>query len=174
MALVVEDGTGKTDANSYLSEADADTYNTNHSVSTDWSGATQANKEIALRLATQYLDVRYKSLWKGVKYADAQALDWPRIWAEKEGTYDSSYYDQESIPQILKDATAELALRVIEGDTLFDDIIKPGTIKSQSVTVGPIKKSTSYMGGYTQVKKYPLIDGLVKSLIKNSSSLERG
>ena len=77
------------------------------------------------------------------------------------------------MPQRLEDATAELALRVVGGDTLFADISKPGTIKSQSVTAGPISKSVAYMGGYTQVKGYPLIDGLVKSLI-NSGTLERG
>jgi len=174
MALVVEDGTGKSDADSYLSEADADTYNTAHSASTDWSGADSADKEKALRLATQYLDVRYDGLWKGYKATDAQALAWPRIVAEKEDCYDSAYYAQDALPAVLEKATAELALRVIEGDTLFDDITKPGTIKSQSVTVGPIQKSIEYMGGYNQVKKYPLIDGLVRPLIKNSSILERG
>ena len=56
MALVVEDGTGKTDADSYLSLVDADAYNLAHSASTDWNGAVEAVKEKALRLATQYLD----------------------------------------------------------------------------------------------------------------------
>ena len=173
MPLVVEDGTGKTDADSYLSVTDADTYNTNHSASAAWIAAAEAVKEKALRLATQYLDVRYAGRWKGYKSTDAQALAWPRIVAEKEDCYDSAYYAHDALPVVLKDATAELALRVVGGDTLFADITKPGPIKSQSVTVGPIQKSITYMGGYTQVKGYPLIDGLVKSLI-NSGTLERG
>jgi len=173
MALVVEDGTGKTDADSYLSLTDADSYNLAHSASALWIAATEAVKEKALRLATQYLDVRYAGLWKGAKCSDAQSLAWPRIWAEKSDTYDSAYYDSDAIPQKLKDATAELALRVVEGDTLFDDITKPGVISSTSVTVGPISKSVSYSGGYNQVKKYPLIDGLIKQLI-GVGTLERG
>lgn len=170
MALVVEDGSGKTNADSYLSVADADTYHTNHSGSADWSGATTAVKEKALRLATQYLDVRYNGLWKGVRSNDAQALDFPRANVEDADGY---YYESDEIPQRLKDATAELALRVVEGDTLLDDVSKPGTIKSQGVSVGPISKSIEYTGGYNQVKKYPLIDGLVKPLI-SIGVLERG
>jgi len=169
--FVVEDGTGLSTANSYLSVADADQYNENNSASTDWSGATQANKEKALRLATRYLDVRYDGLWKSFRTNETQALAWPRAYAVDQDGY---YWDSDEMPQRLEDATAELALRVIEGDTLFADITKPGTIKSQSVTVGPIQKSIEYMGGYTQVKGYPLIDGLVRPLIKSSSSLERG
>jgi len=170
MALVVEDGTGKADADSYLSLTDADTYNTNHSASAAWIAAAEAVKEKALRLATQYLDVRYGGRWKSYRSNELQALAWPRAYAIDRDGY---YWDSDQMPQRLKDATVELALRVVGGDTLFADITKPGTIKSQSVTVGPIQKSIEYMGGYTQVKGYPLIDGLVKSLI-NSGTLERG
>lgn len=173
MALVVEDGTGKANADSYQSLTDADAYHLAHSASTAWSGAAEAVKEKALRLATQYLDVRYNGLWKGVKFSDAQSLSWPRIWAEKNDTYDSAYYDSDAIPQQLKEATNELALRVVNGDTLFADISKPGIISSTSISVGPISKSVSYSGGYDQVKKYPLIDGLVKPLI-STGTLERG
>ena len=169
--FVVEDGTGKSDANSNLSVAGADQYHENNSASTDWSGATQADKEKAIRLATQYLDVRYDGSLKGCRSNEDQALAMPRTGIEDSDGY---YYDSDEMPQRWLDATAELALRVIEGDTLLDDITKPGTIKSQSVTVGPIKKSIKYMGGYNQFKGYPLIDGLVRPLIKNNSSLERG
>lgn len=170
MALIVEDGSGKTDADSYLSVTDADTYHTNHSSSTDWSGATTAVKEKALRLTTQYLDVRYDGLWKGVRSNENQALAWPRTYVEDSDGY---YFESNEMPQRLKDATAELALRVVEGDTLLDDISKPGTIRSQSVSVGPISKSIEYAGGYNQVKKYQLIDGLVRPLI-GVGVLERG
>ena len=170
MALIVEDGSGKTDADSYLSVADADTYHTNHSGSTDWSGATTATKEQALRLATQYLDVRYNGLWKGYRSNETQALDWPRAYVEDSDGY---YYDSDEMPLRVKDATAELALRVVEGDTLLDDITKPGTIKRKRVKAGPVETETEYVGGYNQVKKYPLIDGIVRPLT-GVGVLERG
>jgi len=169
--FVVEDGTGLSNANSYLSVADADTYHDNHSGSTDWSGATQANKEKALRLATQYLEVRYDGRWKEYRTNEDQSLAWPRAYVYD---VDGYYYGTDEIPQCLKDATAELALRVIEGDTLLDDISKPGTIKSKSVTTGPITKSVVYTGGCTEIKKYPLIEGLIKHLIESSATIQRG
>ena len=43
MALTHEDGTGKADAESYLSVTDADTYHTAHGDPAAWSGATTAN-----------------------------------------------------------------------------------------------------------------------------------
>jgi hypothetical protein len=173
MALIVEDGSGKSDADSYLSVADADTYHTNHSGSTDWSGAATAVKEKSLRLATQYLNIRFNGLWKGYKATDLQALAWPRVLADKEDVYDAAYYDSESLPIVLENATAELALRVVQGDTLYADISKPGTIKRKRVKTGPIETETEYAGGYNQVKKYPLIEGLIKPLI-SIGVLERG
>lgn len=170
MALIVEDGTGKTNAESYLSVTDADTYNLAHSSSALWTAATNEVKEKALRLATQYLDVRYNGRWKSFRTNETQALAWPRAYAIDDDGY---YWDSDQMPQRLKDATAELALRVVGGDTLFADITKPGVISSTSVTVGPISKSVSYAGGYNQVKGYPLIDGLVRQLI-STGTLERG
>jgi hypothetical protein len=170
MALVVEDGTGKTNADSYLSLTDADAYHLIHSVSAAWASATEAVKEKALRLATQYLDVRYNGLWKSYRTNETQALAWPRAYVQDSDGY---YLDSDEMPQRLKDATAELALRVVEGDTLLDDISKPGVISSSSISVGPISKSITYSGGYNQVKKYPLIDGLVKQFI-STGTLERG
>jgi len=170
MALVVEDGSGKKDADSYLSVTDADNYHTNHSGSTDWSGASVAEKEKALRLATQYLDVRYNGLWKGNRSNEEQSLDFPRANIADSDGY---YYEHDEIPQRLKDATAELALRVVEGDKLLDDIMKPGSIKRKRVKTGPVESETEYIGGYNQVKKYPLIDGLIRPLI-SVGVLERG
>ena len=51
MSLVVEDGTGKADAESYISVADADTYHSNRG-NTDWAALTTTEKEQLLRGAT--------------------------------------------------------------------------------------------------------------------------
>jgi hypothetical protein len=107
MALIVEDGSGKSDAQSYVSVTDADDYHANHSASTDWSGADTADKEKALRLATQWLDATYHGRWKGVRFSADQALDWPRDSVELDG-YVLSVSD---LPQQLLDATCEMALK---------------------------------------------------------------
>ena len=171
MAFQVEDGTGLADANSYLSVTDADSYIEDHGDSATWSAATDASKQEALRLATQYLDIRYATKWIGARGDEDQSLAWPRASAED---YDGYAIDDESVPSLIEDATAELALRVIDGDTLYDDIDEPGTIKSESVTTGPITERTEYIGGKSQVKRYPLIDGMIRPLISSGGMVERG
>jgi hypothetical protein len=156
MALIVEDGSGKSDAQSYISVADADTYHTNHSDSADWSGADTADKEKALRLATQWLDATYHGRWKGTRASADQALDWPRDSVELDG-YVLSVSD---LPQQLLDATCEMAL-------------KEGTIKSKTVRVGPIIDSKTYEGGSRGIKKYRLAEALVRPLIQPSGQMQR-
>ena len=46
--LVVEDGTGKTTANTYISLDDADTYHENRLHVSDWTGATETEKMLHL------------------------------------------------------------------------------------------------------------------------------
>ena len=54
MALIVEDGSGLSGANSYASTAQADTYASDRGL-TAWTGDT-ATKEAALIRATDYLE----------------------------------------------------------------------------------------------------------------------
>jgi hypothetical protein len=171
MSFIVETGAGLSTANSYLSVADANTYHTDHSGSTSWSGASQADKEKALRLATQYIDARYDGRWKGSRSNEDQALAWPRA-----NVVDSDGYilDSDDLPARLEHAVGELALRVLEGDTLFDDISEPGSIASETIVAGPVEFSQTYVGGKSQVKSYPLIDMLVRPLIQDSNIMERG
>ena len=163
MALIVEDGTGKSDAESYLSVADADTYHTKHGDSSDWSGASTAEKEEALRMATQYLDATYNALWIGTRANETQVLDWPRSDAEDT---DGFVIASDTLPKAIEDATAEAAVRhITETDGLFPDVSTPGSIKSYKVKVGPVEEATEYVGGNPQVKAFRIIDSLLRGLI---------
>lgn len=108
MAITVEDGTGLSNADSYLSVANADTYHTNFGNSA-WTGTT-AVKEAALRKATQYLDSTY--MWKGDISSTTQSLNFPRINIEDS----QGRILDDTIPIKLKDATAELALAALSSD----------------------------------------------------------
>lgn len=105
MALIVEDGTGRADAESYCSVAYADAYFSARNVS-NWDGS-DAHKEGLLRLATDFMQQRYTSLWQGYRKTSTQALDWPR--------YDviAFEYDVSStvVPDAIMRACAELAHR---------------------------------------------------------------
>jgi hypothetical protein len=169
MALVTEDGTGKTDAESYISVAAADAYHLIHSISSTWAAATTAVKEAALRQAAQYLDTTYKDKWKGFRADDDQALDWPR-----EGlVIDGVVYDSADLPTQLLEAAAELALKVVDGDVIFADMDDEGSVKSRSVRVGPITEAVSFSGSSRGIKRYRLVEGLVAPLIEMSNTVSR-
>lgn len=130
MALVTEDGTGLANAESYLSVSDADTYWSNRG-DTVWSAAATANKEEALRRATQYLDSTFR--WVGVLKDLDQALGWPRSGAEDHEGRD--LVDQ--VPTLLEQATAELAKAALSEELLVtkskDD--RASRVKAGSVEV---------------------------------------
>ena len=67
MALTVEDGTGKADADAFVSVEDCDTYCEARGL-TDWTGVADSpadTKEAAIRRATDHLSAAYA--WKGAK-----------------------------------------------------------------------------------------------------------
>lgn len=118
MTLVVEDGTGKSDAESYISVANTDLYHEKFDHS-NWIGSTVI-KEAALRKATQYLDGKYQSVYPGNRIDTDQALGWPRVGA----TYlDGMEILDTVVPIEIINATAELALKSLSGE-LETDITK--------------------------------------------------
>ena len=171
MALTVEDGTGKVDADSYLSEADADTYWAAHGNPSTWSGITSAQKEEALRLGTQYLDLQYGQRWRGWRTNETQSLAWPRSGVRDD---DGFAIDSDAIPTRLEDATAEAAIRhLTETDGLMPDIDDPG-IKKLLVKVGPITESTEYIGAADESAIFSTIEALLAPIIMAGTAVYRG
>ena len=106
MPLVVQsDQGGVAGANSYLSVADFDAYHADRSNSYP-QGTTTAHKESALRIATDYLDFRFR--FAGWRLTREQSTQWPRV-----DVYDLDDFYVEGIPTEIKDATAEYALRLL-------------------------------------------------------------
>jgi hypothetical protein len=133
MALIVEDGTGKDDAESYVSVAETDAYHTARG-NTTWTGDASA-KEAALRRATQFIDTTYRRRWPGSRVnGRAQSLDWPRTDVVDGGGND---VDDASIPPEIWQATAEAALReLISPGSLTPDVVAGQRVVQK--TVGPI------------------------------------
>lgn len=92
------------DTNTYITEAEADTYFQGSLNLGDWSGLGSDVKERALVTATRMLE---RQTWLGTKASDAQTLSWPRS-----GVTDAygNAVSSASVPQAIKDAQAELAL----------------------------------------------------------------
>jgi len=168
--FVVEDGTGKTDANSYITEAAADQYVENTSGDAAWLAGSQADKEKALRLATQYIDNEYRGRWVGIRTNADQALAWPRSNAFDQDGY---AIESDEMPQQLLDATVEMALVSFGGTELAPSIEEFGTIKKESDGVGPLDSMVEYMGGKDPFVYYRTVEDLLSGLTTGGSELIR-
>ena len=146
MALITEDGTGRDDAESYVTVAYADNYATAHGLSA-WTGL-EAVKEVALRKATQYIDTTYN--FRSAKSYQYQALEFPRqMWD----------WDLDPLMTRLRSATVELAVKALT-ESLFADV-EPNVVTL--VKVGPITKQTRPADTSGQ-KRYAHVDALLKQL----------
>jgi hypothetical protein len=126
MTLVKEDGTGMSNANTYASVADGDSYHEAHLYASDWTGATTATKEAALAMATRLIDGSYQ--FNGFKYTTEQALQWPRELCHdpdrNEGVYTALTssrrrrdFDVDQIPVQVVQACCEIARELIKADS---------------------------------------------------------
>lgn len=102
MAIVVEDGTVVSGANSYVTEAELTTYATNRGVT-----ISGTNSELLYK-AMDYLEGQS---FIGIKYSEAQPLQWPReqVWI------DGYYIERTIIPTELKNAQMIIALAIDAG-----------------------------------------------------------
>jgi len=123
---------GATTANSYCTVAEADTYHDERLFSTDWTGASTADKTVALIWATRQLDRLYA--WEHFPTDDTQALLWPRSGIVDVDEF--SNIPDNVIPKQLKWATAEFARQLIKADRTLDSDIESQGITS--LTAGPI------------------------------------
>ena len=144
MTLTKEDGTGKTDANTYADVADGDAFHEGHLYASAWSGATTGNKETALVMATRLIDAL--CYFRGFKTHDTQALQWPRELAKDDNRLNSfvlllnrqNYFANDVVPVMLINATIETARALIEQDRTTDPdgegIAKLGLVGTLNVT----------------------------------------
>lgn len=102
MALVVEDGSQVTGANSYISLADARAYAVARGKTLS---AVDATAEAALIKAMDLIE-SYRARFQGTKVSRDQALQWPRTGV----VVDTFTIDDDEIPECLPQAQAALAI----------------------------------------------------------------
>jgi hypothetical protein len=166
VALIVEDGTGLANAESFASVAEASAYHTSIGNSAWAALASDTVREQLLRKATAYMLQRYRPRWAGWRKTSTQALDWPRYDVPiKDAPIlyggSPSYYDDASVPQTVKNACASLALRAATATLLADE---SRTVSSE--TVGPI--SVTYDAYSGQAVRYKEIDTMLSPYFKTS------
>lgn len=148
--LIVEDGTGLTNAESYVSVVEIDDYFAKLGY-TVWQTLTEPEKEQAIRRAMRYMRQVYHGYWRGVPATTTQALDWPRdrVPGELYGTY----YPNNAVPMDVKEAQMLLSIKAAAGE-LAPDLDTAGGVLEE--TVGPITikydKPTRDLPRYTNVE----------------------
>jgi len=159
MSIIIEDGTGKSDAESFISVETASAYFTARGVTT-WdaldTGEETVNREAALRKATDYLTAVYRDRWEGVRYTETQALDWPRAGVVR----DSWQVDTDEIPIEVQRAEAELALKSASDDLLADQT--QGVVKEK---VGVIE--VEYSEHSPARVRYSFIDAMLRPYLNS-------
>lgn len=171
--FTVEDGSVVASANALVSIADADQINLNLENSADWIAATQAEKEAAIRRATRFLNINY--VWGGYKVDEDQTTQWPRYEMFDEDGYD---IDADVVPERVKEACAYFALRVIDGDTLLEDLENESKVKKTKDKIGPLTEEREYVVGENPGKTYQIAEKLLSPFIINgegfsATNLER-
>ena len=121
LTLIKEDGTGKTDANSYADVADGNAYHDGHLYASAWTAASDVQKAVALVMATRLIDAEYQL--NGTRTTAGQSLQWPRAMCPEPDNvhvpisvllpipYDYVEYDK--VPKAVVQATCEMARELL-------------------------------------------------------------
>ena len=161
--MIVEDGTGLSNADSYVSVEFADNYFSARGV-TAWASLTQAKKEQALIRATDFIDSIYQ--WHGKKATSEQALRFPRVnLTDYEGMLVIG------IPNCLKQAVCDASMLSVNGTELFQTKNENGDVVSETITTLSFTYSKSDKSEKTtQTTLYDSINTKLRGLFVESSS----
>ncbi len=166
MAFTVEDGTGLANANAYITKAEFVAYwaDRNHNLT-----SSNAQQEAAIVKATDYVENRFRTKFKGNREFATQALSFPRT-----KLYDSDGQLVEGLPTRLKNAIAEYAHRALSAELATDPTFEDNglLLKSTKEKVGPIEEEKHYLetGTIMIYKPYPSADALLEEYISKGSN----
>lgn len=159
MALIVETGSGLSNADSYITLlafqqfCDSRGYN--------YDAYDDEVQEQRLRIATSYIDTIFR--YKGARSSVSQALEFPRV-----DCLDWSSLPVTGVPLRVKQACAELAFKALT-ENLYLDQDRGGKVTSESV--GPI--SVTYAEDAPTGKVWQLAHNLLQPFVRDKT-LRRG
>lgn len=159
--LVIEDGTGLTTSNSYVSLSYADQYAINRNYS-GWVTQSDYVKSAAIIKAMDYVDNIFN--WKGTRLYKNQSLNFPR----KNIVDDDGFDYSGEIPERLKKAVCEAAFLVYSQYTLYASKDPNGAIKKDRKKADVVETEKEYFSSdeveidYTSA--YEALDTLLKGL----------
>lgn len=143
VTVIVEDGSGKADSNSYVSLDQFKEYCSARGY--DITQKTDEQMNIMIVESTQNTDIRFVEQYIGERYSTEQALEWPRIRAV--GSYTKKPYSQPVMPDLLINQTCERAYRLLISELGFvtTNWQEHRIIQSESKSLDGVgSKSTTY------------------------------
>lgn len=159
MAIEIEDGTGKANAESYVSVSDLGSYLSNRGLTL---AASDTVKEQLLRKAMDYAE-GYGHRFSGLKLTRDQALQWPRGYA----TQDGYELPTDEIPTALKNAVCQLAYDINATDP-FPVGEGREVIREK---LGPIETEYRPQGATAIFPRFTKFEVLIRGLLKAHSGL---
>lgn len=102
MTIEVEDGTGKATAVSYATAAEFVAYHTARANVTIAEADTD-QIEAALVKAADYMEQKYRMLWRGSRSTTTQRMSWPRRGVPVPDFFDPFFRDMSNVPLSFQD-----------------------------------------------------------------------
>jgi hypothetical protein len=161
MAFTVQDDTGSVaSANSYVSVAEFDTYMDDRQMVVSGHTHTDAVKQGALVIGSDYVDVRFRYL--GYKKTLGQTTEFPRY-----NLLDIDGRIASDVPLSVKEACMEYAYHAIHAGT--DGLAPPETydtsgrlVKSEKIKADVVESSITYATLGSSLPRYPIADRKLK------------
>ncbi len=158
--MIVEDGTGKADANSYVDVLFADDYFSARGVS-EWAELTTEVKEQLLIKGTGFIDNIYQ--WNGKREFETQALRFPRVdICDYEGA------EIKGIPSCLMQAVCDASL-IAKGGELFQTSDSNGQVVSEKIGELAFTYANDKKEGITSSTLYDSINTKLRGLFVDNS-----
>lgn len=156
MALTAWD-TDPNNANSYVTNAQADTYFGDAIHGAPWTAASETTQDQALVTATRMLD---RAAWAGSKTSSSQPLEWPRTGAvDRDGVAISTSV----IPTAIREATYELALVLVNNSEA-----QSGTPAVKTISTGMTSVTFANATATQGQRLPPIVMGLAGALLASA------
>lgn len=162
MAIVVEDGSGLVNAESFSSIADVTDYLERRNRETAWLALSEAEQEAKLRDTTDYLVNKYRGQWRGWIVSTLQSLPFPRL-----EVVDEEGRTLTGVPDILIACQCEL-INLAMSDP-FVDVVTASAIKRERDKLDVLESEVEYVGGKSTRPKYVKVHEMIKPLLKTGS-----
>lgn len=168
--LIIEDGSIVAGANSFVTALDVFNHAALIGQSDAWAAQAAVVQEQAIIRAMQTLR-RYEERFRGWRVSASQTLPWPRY-----GALVNAYeLASNVVPEAIKEATAELAIRELTARaTMPDEIVSAdGAIVESSREIGPLKKRDRYATakGRGRQPYYPTVMAILRPYLTSVGSL---